>query len=90
MDKVLDYSNMTAEEFRSASEKVLKQMAAVEEEARSAIAEYRMKKRATAQISELSHSSLTQTTVLRGAFKDDIGTKKEFFDNIKLQQEFSC
>ena len=30
MDKVLDYSNMTAEEFRSASEKVLKQMAAVE------------------------------------------------------------
>ena len=38
----------------------------------------------------MAHSSLTQTTVLRGAFKDDIGTKKEFFDNIKLQQEFSC
>jgi len=38
----------------------------------------------------MAHSSLTQTTVLRGAFKDDTGTKKEFFDNIKLQQEFSC
>ena len=38
----------------------------------------------------MAHSSLTQTTVLRGAFKDDVGTKKEFFDNIKLQQEFSC
>ena len=38
----------------------------------------------------MAHSSLTQTTVLRGAFKDDHGTKKEFFDNIKLQQEFSC
>ena len=38
----------------------------------------------------MAHSSLTQTTVLRGAFKDDAGTKKEFFDNIKLQQEFSC
>jgi len=37
----------------------------------------------------MAHSSLTQTTVLRGAFKDDIGTKKEFFDNIKLQQDFS-
>ena len=35
-------------------------------------------------------SSLTQTTVLKGAFKDDAGTKKEFFDNIKLQQEFAC
>jgi GTP cyclohydrolase I len=34
----------------------------------------------------MATSSLTQTTVLRGAFKDDIGTKKEFFDNIKLQQ----
>jgi GTP cyclohydrolase I len=30
-------------------------------------------------------SSLTQTTVLRGAFRDDAGTKKEFFDNIMLQ-----
>ena len=37
----------------------------------------------------MAHSSLTQTTVLRGAFKDDMGTKKEFFDNIKLQQEFA-
>ena len=37
-----------------------------------------------------AHSSLTQTTVLRGAFGDDPGTKKEFMDNIKLQQEFAC
>ena len=37
-----------------------------------------------------AHSSLTQTTVLKGAFKDDAGTKKEFMDNIKLQQEFAC
>jgi len=37
----------------------------------------------------MAHSSLTQTTVLRGAFKDDGNTKKEFFDNIKLQQEFA-
>ena len=37
-----------------------------------------------------AHSSLTQTTVLKGAFKDDVGTKKEFMDNIKLQQEFAC
>jgi GTP cyclohydrolase IA len=37
----------------------------------------------------MAHSSLTQTTVLRGAFKDDVGTKKEFFDNIKLQQDFA-
>lgn len=37
----------------------------------------------------MAHSSLTQTTVLKGAFKDDPGTKKEFMDNIKLQQEFS-
>ena len=36
-----------------------------------------------------AHSSLTQTTVLRGAFGDDAGTKKEFMDNIKLQQEFA-
>ena len=33
----------------------------------------------------MAHSSLTQTTVLKGAFKDDKGTKKEFFDNILLQ-----
>ena len=38
----------------------------------------------------MAHSSLTQTTVLEGAFKNDAGTKKEFFDNIKLQQEFAC
>ena len=37
----------------------------------------------------MAHSSLTQTTVLKGAFKDDQSTKKEFFDNIKMQQEFS-
>jgi len=37
----------------------------------------------------MANSSLTQTTVLRGSFKDDAGTKKEFFDNIKLQQEFA-
>ena len=38
----------------------------------------------------MAHSSLTQTTVLRGAFNEDMGTKKEFMDNIKLQQEFAC
>jgi len=37
----------------------------------------------------MAYSSLTQTTVLKGAFKDDKGTKQEFFDNIKLQQEFA-
>ena len=37
----------------------------------------------------MAHSSLTQTTVLKGAFLTDPGTKKEFFDNIKLQQEFA-
>jgi len=37
-----------------------------------------------------AHSSLTQTTVLKGAFKDDPGTKKEFMDNIKLQQQYAC
>ena len=37
----------------------------------------------------MAHSSLTQTTVLKGSFKTDTGTKKEFFDNIKLQQEFA-
>ena len=35
----------------------------------------------------MAHSSLTQTTVLHGAFKTDPGVKKEFFDNIKLQQD---
>jgi len=38
----------------------------------------------------MAHSSLTQTTVLKGAFKEDHGTKKEFMDNIKLQQSFVC
>jgi len=37
----------------------------------------------------MAHSSLTQTTVLTGAFKDDHSVKKEFFDNIKLQQDFA-
>jgi GTP cyclohydrolase IA len=37
----------------------------------------------------MAHSSLTQTTVLEGAFGNDASTKKEFFDNIKLQQEFA-
>jgi GTP cyclohydrolase I len=37
----------------------------------------------------MAHSSLTQTTVLKGAFNEDAGTKKEFFDNIKLQQEYA-
>ncbi len=37
----------------------------------------------------MAYSSLTQTTVLKGAFYEDQGTKKEFFDNIKLQQEYA-
>ena len=37
----------------------------------------------------MAHSSLTQTTVLRGVFWTDHGTRKEFMDNIKLQQEFA-
>ena len=37
----------------------------------------------------MAHSSLTQTTVLHGSFKTDSSTKKEFFDNIKLQQDFA-
>jgi GTP cyclohydrolase I len=35
-----------------------------------------------------AHSSLTQTTVLNGEF-DNSDVKKEFFDNVKLQQEFA-
>ena len=35
-----------------------------------------------------AHSSLTQTTVLHGRFHD-ADVKKEFFDDIKLQQEFA-
>jgi GTP cyclohydrolase I len=37
----------------------------------------------------MAHSSLTQTTVLKGVFETDPATKQEFFDNIKLQQEFA-
>ena len=37
----------------------------------------------------MAHSSLTQTTVLEGVFKSDQSVKKEFFDNIKLQQRFA-
>ena len=37
----------------------------------------------------MAHSSLTQTTVLNGGFLDDPSVKKEFFDTIKLQQEFA-
>jgi GTP cyclohydrolase I len=37
----------------------------------------------------MAHSSLTQTTVLEGAFFSDAGTKAEFFNQIKLQQEFA-
>ena len=33
----------------------------------------------------MAHSSLTQTTVLKGSFLTDASTKKEFFDNIALQ-----
>ncbi len=36
-----------------------------------------------------AHSSLTQTTVLKGAFKEEGKVQKEFMDNIKLQQQFS-
>jgi GTP cyclohydrolase I len=38
----------------------------------------------------MAHSSLTQTTVLRGAFYNDPATKNEFFENIKLQQGYSA
>jgi GTP cyclohydrolase I len=34
----------------------------------------------------MAHDSTTQTTVLKGAFKEDSGTKKEFFDNIQIQE----
>jgi GTP cyclohydrolase I len=37
----------------------------------------------------MAKSSLTQTTVLRGAFKDNGATTKEFMDNIKMQQTFA-
>lgn len=38
----------------------------------------------------MAHSSLTQTTVLKGSFFTNADVKKEFFDNIKLQQEYAC
>jgi GTP cyclohydrolase I len=34
----------------------------------------------------MAHDSSTTTTVLKGAFKTDAGTKKEFFDSLSLQQ----
>lgn len=37
----------------------------------------------------MAKSSLTQTTVLKGAFLNDPGTKKEFFDNIAMQLKLS-
>ena len=36
-----------------------------------------------------AHSSLTQTTVLKGSFKNEGKVQKEFMDNIKLQQSFA-
>ena len=36
-----------------------------------------------------AHSSLTQTTVLRGAFKDEPDVRKEFIENVKQQQDFA-
>ena len=38
----------------------------------------------------MANSSLTQTTVLKGAFYHEIITKTEFMDNIKMQQQFAC
>ena len=35
-------------------------------------------------------TSLTQTTVLRGAFFDDASTKKERLITLQLQQSFVC
>tara|TARA_Y200000002_G_scaffold377306_1_gene382696 strand:- start:106 stop:801 length:696 start_codon:yes stop_codon:yes gene_type:complete len=37
----------------------------------------------------MATSSLTQTTVLRGAFKNEADVRKEFIDNVKLQQDNS-
>jgi len=34
----------------------------------------------------MAHDSSTTTTVLRGAFNQDVGTKKEFFDTLSLQE----
>ena len=38
----------------------------------------------------MAHSSVTQTTVLKGSFFTNPDVKEEFFNNIKLQQEFAC
>ena len=32
---------------------------------------------------------MIQSTVLKGAFKDHPDTKKEFFDNIKMQRDLA-
>jgi GTP cyclohydrolase I len=37
----------------------------------------------------MAKSSLTQTTVLNGLFETDAAAKKEFFDNIALQQQYA-
>ena len=37
----------------------------------------------------MAHSSLKQTTVLKGSFFENAHVKTEFMDNIKLQQEFA-
>lgn len=37
----------------------------------------------------MAHSSLTQTTVLKGSFKEESKVQQEFMDNIKLQQSFA-
>lgn len=37
----------------------------------------------------MAHSSVTQTTVLKGGFLTDSSVKKEFFDNITLQQQLA-
>jgi GTP cyclohydrolase I len=34
----------------------------------------------------MAHDSSTTTTVLKGAFNQDAGTKKEFFDTLSLQE----
>jgi len=34
----------------------------------------------------MAHDSSTTTTVLKGAFSQDVGTKKEFFDTLSLQE----
>ena len=37
----------------------------------------------------MAHSSLTQTIILKGAFKEHMDTKKEFYDNIAMQMQNS-